>query len=320
MASASFFTTTPYRRCLKCPNENVDIELWFIHSFCEYCHNLKENLVSDVALDNIPDELKSLPQWVCWRKAERDGKTTKPPVNPHTGELASTTDSATWGTLTNACNAISLHNCNGIGFVFTHDDPYTGVDLDKCRNADTGEVEPWAQEIVDSMQTFTEVSTSGTGVHCILRGKLPGARCRKGRIEMYDSERYFVMTGNVLAEFPPTIEDRQSELEVLYAQSLSGRYSDRKDVPKAKPRPEITHSLTDEEIIDKACNARDGEKFRRLWEGDDSGYESRSEADAALCALLAFWTCGDADWIDQLFRQSGLYRDKWVLRHTHFFC
>ena len=215
-----------------------------------------------MVLDNIPHELKSLPQWVRWRKAERDGKTTKLPVNPHTGELASTTNSNTWGTLTDACEAMKRHGCDGIGFVFTKDDSYAGVDLDKCRDARTGVLEPWAQEIVESIQTFTEVSTSGTGVHCILRGKLPGARCRKGQIEMYDSERYFVMTGNCLADFPLTIEERQSKLEALYTKVFQAD-KDREDVLASKPRPELTtHQLTDEEIIEKACNARDGEKFR----------------------------------------------------------
>jgi len=272
---------------LKCPNESVDTETRSI-PFPEYYHNLKEILVSNVALDNIPGELKPLRQWVCWCKAERDGKTTKLPVNPHTGDLASTTNSDTWGTLTDACNAIQRYGCDGIGFVFTKDDPYAGVDLDKCRDAETGMLEPWAQEIVDSIQTFTEVSTSGTGVHCILRGKLPGARCRKGKTEMYNSERYFVMTGNCLADFPLTIEERQSELEALYTKVFQAD-KDRTDSIASKPRPELTtHQLTDEEIIEKACNARDGEKFRLLWEGNDTGYESRSEADAALCALLAF--------------------------------
>jgi len=31
----------------------------------------------------------------------------------------------------------------------------------------------------------------------------------------------------------------------------------------------------------------------------------------ALCCLLAFWTGGDHQQIDRLFRQSGLLRDKW---------
>jgi putative DNA primase/helicase len=267
--------------------------------------------VSDIALDNIPDELKPLRQWVCWRKAARDGKTTKLPINPYTGELASTTNSDTWATCIDACEAVKRYGCDGIGFVFTKDDPYVGVDLDKCRDLETGVLELWAQEIVNSIQTFTEVSTSGTGVHCILRGHLPGARCRKGRTEMYDHERYFVMTGNCLADIPLTIEERQSELEALYTKVFQAD-KEREGVLASSPRPEITRQLTDEEIIAKACNARDGDKFRRLWEGDDSGYESRSEADAALCALLAFWTCHDSEWIDQLFRQSGLYRDdKW---------
>src|SRR5262249_17536507 len=160
-------------------------------------------------IENIPTEIQALPQWVCWRQVLRNDRMTKIPINPHTGTGADTTDSTTWGTLVEACEAVQRYRCDGIGFVFTATDPYVGVDLDKCRNPDTGALEPWATEIVHSLQTYTEMSTSGTGVHCILRGTLPGKRRRKGCIEMYESERYFVMTGQYLPDVPQTIEPRQ---------------------------------------------------------------------------------------------------------------
>ncbi|ELY66174.1 hypothetical protein C489_13498 [Natrinema versiforme JCM 10478] len=69
--------------------------------------------------------------------------------------------------------------------------------------------------------------------------------------------------------------------------------------------------LDDEELLEKAMNASNGTKFERLWNGNMAGYESQSEADMALCCLLAFWTGGDHTRVDQLFRQSGLLREKW---------
>ena len=58
-------------------------------------------------------------------------------------------------------------------------------------------------------------------------------------------------------------------------------------------------------------NAANGDKFRRLWAGDTAGYPSHSEADQALCNLLAFWTGGDPQRMEELFGRSGLARDKW---------
>ena len=84
---------------------------------------------------------------------------------------------------------------------------------------------------------------------------------------------------------------------------------------KQKPKPKAV-SLDDRTLINKAMNASDGAKFTALWGGDISGYENdHSDADCALCCLLAFWTGGDRERIDRLFRQSGLYRDKWDRRN-----
>jgi hypothetical protein len=213
--------------------------------------------------------------------------------------------------------------------VFTATDPYVGVDLDKCRDPTTGALEAWAEAIVQALQTYTEISTSGTGVHCILHGNLPGKRRRKGAIEMYATERYFVMTGQCLPDVPPTIEACQAALDALYAQVFDtvqdGVSTQKRPRQTREAQGQVTrtpdahvpdpaspcHDWSDEELLAKAHQARNGEKFSRLWQGDTSDYVSPSEADIALCALLAFWTGDDPERIDQLFRQSGLYRDKW---------
>ena len=67
----------------------------------------------------------------------------------------------------------------------------------------------------------------------------------------------------------------------------------------------------DEELINKARKGKYGGNFQKLWQGDTSGYGSQSEADLALCNHLNFWTGGDPQRIDRLFRQSGLMRPKW---------
>ena len=146
--------------------------------------------------ERIPDEMKRRPQWVVWRLEERNGKATKVPYNPRTGRKASSTDSLTWGTFEDALEV--LDRFDGVGFVFSSGDPYTGVDLDGCVDPETGEVEPWAAEIAAELDSYTEISPSGTGVHIIARGRLPEGRRRKGRVEMYDQGRFFTVTGHVL--------------------------------------------------------------------------------------------------------------------------
>src|SRR3954453_10322739 len=125
----------------------------------------------------LPAKLLPLRQWICWRLEERDGKPTKVPVNPPTGRLASGSDPATWSTFADAL--YSPNNTGTLGFVFTSGDPYCGIDLDGCRDPETGAIKPWAQDIIDRFGSYTEVSQSGGGIHIIVKGKLPGPGRRK---------------------------------------------------------------------------------------------------------------------------------------------
>jgi putative DNA primase/helicase len=105
-----------------------------------------------------PTELQALRQWVCWQLERRNGKDTKIPINPRTGTNASTDDSATWGTFNEALVGTPRWRGAGIGFVFTAADPYFGVDLDRCIDPATGEMAPWAQAIIDRLNSCTEQS------------------------------------------------------------------------------------------------------------------------------------------------------------------
>lgn len=256
----------------------------------------------------IPPELRDRRQWVGWRLAERGAaKPTKEPLRPFNGARASTTDPFTWGTFE---QALDCPGADGVGFVFSQDDPYVGVDLDGCRDPASGEIEVWAQEFISRLNSYTEISPSGTGVHVLVRGSIPGDRRRKGNVEIYSEGRYFTMTGRHLAGTPITIEERTPQIAkfheaVFGPQDVQGA---------ASPRP-LHLSLTDEELISRASDAANGAKFRALWSGNTSEYASASEADLALCSLLAFWTGPDAQRIDRLFRSSALVRPKWDQQH-----
>jgi putative DNA primase/helicase len=146
----------------------------------------------------IPEELRTRAQWVNWRFEERDNKPTKMPYNPRTREKAKSTDSATWSPFVTVVSALEKGTYDGIGFVFSSGDPYTGIDLDHCRNPKTGEIAEWAQYWVKRLDGYVEVSPSGEGLHIIVKGKSPrnGKRTVDGKtVEIYSTERYFTCTG-----------------------------------------------------------------------------------------------------------------------------
>jgi hypothetical protein len=254
--------------------------------------------------------MRDLRQWLCWRTEERDGKPTKVPYDPSTGEKAESTNPKTWTSYKKAVSVCKDHGYEGIGFVFTPEDDLCGVDLDKCLDPESGEIEGWAQEVIEELDSYTEISPSGTGVHILVRGVLPAGRNRKGHFEAYDRGRYFTVTGTHLAGTPLTIEDRQEELRGVVRRVFGEESTNGHAKPVAAPEPVASH-LSDDEVIERALAASNAETFSCLWVGDTSGYGSHSEADLALCGMLAFWTGGDVARIDSLFRQSGLYRKKW---------
>jgi primase-polymerase (primpol)-like protein len=147
-------------------------------------------------LENIPEELRQRPQWLVWKLEERDGKLTKVPYIAGGVGRASSTDSLTWRTFEEAIQALEAGRYSGIGFVFSSGDPFAGIDLDGCRDPETGEITEWAEKVVAAFAGYAEASPSGTGVHIIVRGKAPNKK--RGRVEAYSSERYFTMTGQVL--------------------------------------------------------------------------------------------------------------------------
>ena len=146
--------------------------------------------------ENIPEELRRRPQWLVWKLEERDSKPTKIPYIAGGVGKASSTDSETWRSFDEAVVALKTGRYDGIGFVFSTGDPYAGIDLDDCRNPESGELEVWAAKTVQDLDGYAEVSPSGTGVHIIVRGKATNKK--RGKVEAYSSERYFTITGQVL--------------------------------------------------------------------------------------------------------------------------
>ncbi|MEZ6100263.1 MAG: hypothetical protein R3E01_14940 [Pirellulaceae bacterium] len=270
--------------------------------------------------ETAPECLRQLPQWVAWKYVTRDGKPTKAPVNARTGALADSTDAGTWSTFDEALVACRQdQSLAGLGFVFAEGDPYCGVDLDDCIDPDRGELKPWATSIVERLDSYTEISPSGTGVKVFVEAVKTGDRCRKayhdGEVEMYDRARFFTVTGERLDQCPPGINARQPAIDDLYVE-VFGAENTRASPPGPQPSANGHVHLDDDQIIELASNQRrSGAKFRALWSGDwNAHFNSASEADSSVVFTLAFYT-KDAGQIDRLFRRSGLMRPKWDEQH-----
>lgn len=259
----------------------------------------------------IPEELKRLKNWVCW-KAEPDPKAhsgiKKIPINPYTGGQAMSNNPDTWSDFETAVRVSA--DLAGIGFVFDGNG-YFGVDLDDMPEAleqfKNGRYDNVIGEFVYGLKSYTELSRSGNGIHIICKGRLPEGARRRGGIEMYDKGRFFVMTGNYCSEFID-ISDCTESVKPLHEKYLA----QHKSVPeKTNNAPAVPLSLSASEIVEKARNSQNGAKFEALYRGDITGYSSQSEADMAFCNILAFWCSGDIETMDRIYRSSGLMREKW---------
>jgi len=219
------------------------------------------------------------------------------PYIPGTDYGASHSAPRTWRSHDAATTDVRAKRADGIGYVFAADDPYFGIDLDGCRDPETGALDPWAQAIVNRFNTYVEPSPSGTGVHLIGRGVKPGDRCRDGAIECYDRAHYFTMGEDGTG----AIRDCQNELTAWYHEVWPPQASQ----PAASP-PMLT--LDDQEVIDRLRRQGDGGKASRLLAGDASGFPSPSEARGKLSMSIAFYS-DDADQIARILVSSGLFKD-----------
>lgn len=236
----------------------------------------------------LPLDMFTRRQWIVHR--------SKRPISPHTGGAASSTNPTTWGTYAEALAIVRRGDADGVGFVLTADDPYICVDLDKCRDVRTGEIEPWASDIIERLDSYAELSPSGTGVHVWLTGAYPGERHRTGHIEMYTAERYITMTFCPLPRHT-TIRNATEELAAIYYEVFPEPVQ-----TVSTPAPEL--SVDDRTLCDRV--GRDA-KGAALLAGDAGGYTSPSEARYALAGKLLFWT-DDAAQIARVIRASGLFK------------
>jgi putative DNA primase/helicase len=274
------------------------------------------NIINRVRSE-VPPELLEIDRWLLW-KYERDPETqkrSKRPYDPrHPGERASHSDPSTWSTFERAAACFEGRGTfSGMGVVFTDADDLMGIDLDKCRDRETGEVEGWAENIVERLNTYAEVSPSGTGIKLWLYGTLPGDRRRNDaqRVEMYDEKRFFTVTGCRLPDAPRCVNRPDPEILDAFYYAV---FPD--DKATTKPTEQHSPAMEDKRVLARLRSDKGAAKFASVYDdGDLSGFDDNwSKADWSLASRIAYYT-QDAEQVERIFDGSALARrDKWTER------
>lgn len=268
--------------------------------------------------ENIPNELRPLKQWGLFQKIwqQERNKYTKIPHNALNGGAGKSNDPSTWVDFKTALEALKTYQMDGLAFFFANgyvglDIDHIGDELDKFRAGDYQENE--VSQAVTMTKSYMEVSISGSGIHAIFKGKIPGDRRRKGNVEMYDSGRFFALTGNTIGRYQEEINTVSPEVMKL----MYHKYFGEDNVVKINNHNPIKpNDLDIDEVIKRAEMSRTGDRFKVFMNGGWEGfYPSQSEADLAFANDLAFWTGRDFNKMDQIFRSSNLFRPKYDEKH-----
>lgn len=258
--------------------------------------------------NKLPVQMTAVNQWVCYKAIPRNGKITKVPVNPDNATPIDCNNERNWLAFNDAVSAITTNEAiTGLGFVFTENDNFVGIDIDGCVD-ENGNLSSVAEDIVNLFKekAYIEFSPSGKGLHIITLGKKNGTSSKNATLglEMYDKKRYFTVTGDALFN-TAIVEDCTAEIEIIYH-----KYFMKKEEQLSMV------SIIENDILELMFAGKNGDRLRSLYDGQwESYYPSQSEADLALCNALAFYTGKDANEMDMIFRKSALFRPKWDQIH-----
>lgn len=278
-------------------------------------------------IDGIPEGLKKNKRWVGFEI----GKNGKKPIDPKSiggfTSYASISDPSTWGTFEEALKLVEAGLCDGIGYAITKDDKLIFIDidlhLDKLTSEDekqkTGKFFNVLCRDIKRFQTYMETSISGTGVHLLARGTLDET-LKTGAspiapVEIYDNNRFIIMTGNKVEDFD--ISDDEFMLRGIHAfhkqffqkKSPSSEY----EVGQERVDPIDGEKYSDQQVLSVALK---DQKFNLLWNDkwaevvDDQGrplYTQQHYADFALITKLTYYTGNSPSQVERLFKQSPCY-------------
>ena len=265
--------------------------------------------------EDFPERLKQYDQWLVARD--------KKPVAPSNG----------WQKSVNLLPFTEARQKaeqlgGDVAFCFTESGPFVGFDLDDVTKQGSNFTDE-ALDLVNRLDSYTEVSSSGTGLHIITEGKhlddrkTRGDLSELGHLEVYDESRYFVLTADTFNGLE-TVESRPTVVRVVQEEHLPRATSDGStgiqkplsDQEYANESPDVTPKQVRQTIETYVEYGNADEAVLRLWRGSDEGYPSPSEADMALVSHLYFWCQGDRQLMDGCFRASSRMRPKWDEVHT----
>lgn len=275
----------------------------------------------------IPLELRQRPQW-CFTCPDADPQRGKAPRKAG-NHLASVTSPSEWMTFEQACAAAQKVN-GDVGYVLTEDDEFTCIDLDVKDHTNEKDMTKWTTQeqfdrfwqICQTFDSYVEASRSGKGLHIWVRGKI-GAGLRRDGVELYSQERFIITTGNIIMAKP--IQERQELLNTLALEIKKGQARHGK-----VELVELGEEITDSELMERAINAGNADKFNALCKCSSNdhtsgapgsytelGYKSQSEADLALMSIFTFYSRSNEQ-CRRLFRMTGLGHREKALKNDRY--
>ena len=256
----------------------------------------------------VPDEMKARPNWVVvktWWNAEK-GKYNKRPVNCNSdkGEYAESDNPETWTTFDNALKYLKEKGGTTIAYALDGKDNVSCIDLDRCYD-ENGQPTALAKKVLSKCgKTYIEKSVSGNGLHIF--GKTSGMDIRTfskdGDLEFYQKEHFIAMTGDGAGY------SRLESFDTPEMKGLLSRKCEKREEWKGVCKGvNGLSTMTDRDVVEKASNAKNGDKFKRLYAGEDL-QNNHSNSDMSLMNLLAYWCNGDKEQMLRIFATSGLFR------------
>jgi hypothetical protein len=259
--------------------------------------------------ENIPAKLRERRQWVLWLNEIRGGQQTKVPYQT-TGKQAKSDSPDTWSDYESTTSIAEANGkYAGVGFMFSESDGLAGIDLDACRDPNTGQIADWAREIIQRLDSYSEVSPSQTGIKIFVRGKSPflsgknktleydGIGDKKAGIEIYDKLRYFAVTGERLSEVSPNIEARD-----LWW--LRERFWP--EPAKQNGRPSSNGAKAQPSIIERA------RKYLATMPGAISGAGGHNDTFKAACALVLGFDLSEPDAMPIMLEYNQRCEPQWT--------
>ncbi len=243
-------------------------------------------------MDGIPEELKKYPHWINWKLVDGEKRPAKKLKTGHmTFEQAAS-------------------KSEKVGFVLSASDPFVCFDFDKC--IEDGEItDPRVASVVKQLNSYTEISQSGTGLHVFVKGRKPGDRSRtdKGKVEIYDKDRFIAVTGNVF-QGKSTIKRRPRAIKEIYSE-IFGDETSPSGADKASSPTSLPNCRDKDDTLDRIHHSKDAFKFDEfLNEGARAGSD-RSASDQSFFNMLAFYSRGNVEVMKEIAFESALYRSKW---------